>query len=239
MTSLMIPTGPGGNDEVSLLERRAQHFLTAGYFKDLRNVSQAVVKILKGRSLGIDDFTSCDQINMINGKPTLNANLLASLIRKSKDYDYEILEKTDTVCSIRILRKGKPLDPVETFTIEDAKRAGLARNPTYNSYPRNMLFARCISNAARFHCPDITTGIYVPEDFPEVETSNHYYQSPQVVQANVVPTVDMIRDLLEVTHTTLEDLNSALGLSMTRIEEIESEPFVLEYLRTKKEAQGR
>jgi hypothetical protein len=233
MNSLVASSGDF--DDVSKTEKTARHFLESGYFKDLRSVSQGFVKIMKGRELGIGSFTACDQINMINGKPTLNANLLAALIRNSKKYDYDIIELSNTVCSIAVTRDGQKLNPVITFTIEDAKRAGLTRNSTYNAYPQNMLFARCISNAARFHCPDITTGIYVPEDFPEVSFSDT--PTLQIAKIPEKPIAE-IEDLLEKTKTSLADINAALGLTLTTIEEIQSEPFVISYLKTKKESMG-
>jgi hypothetical protein len=47
-----------------------------------------------------------------------------------------------------------------------------------------------------------------------------------------------IEDLLEKTKTSLADINAALGLTLTTIEEIQSEPFVISYLKTKKESMG-
>lgn len=235
MSNSLIANNNEYPDEVTKIEKTAKHFLDSGYFKDMRSVSQGFVKIMKGRELGIGSFTACDQINMINGKPTLNANLLASLIRNSKRYDYEILELSNTVCSIQVLKEGKKLNPVITFTIDDAKRAGLTRNATYNAYPQNMLFARCISNAARFHCPDITTGIYVPEDFPDAAPT----EVPTLQIARTPDnSISAIEEILTKTKTTIEDINLALGLDLTSVEDIQNEPFVLSYLKSKKESMG-
>ena len=221
--------------QLSEMERLAEHFIKSGYFKD-RNLSQVVVKICKGRSLGIDDFTSVDQINMIQGKPTLNANLLAALIRRSKIYDYEIVELSDTVCIIRMFKNGKPMEPPTRFGIDDAQRAGLTRNATYKAYPQNMLFARCISNAARFHAPDVTTGLYVPEDFPDATLQTN---SPATITfpANSVNGSD-VQTLLDVTNTTLEELNENLGTSFTNVEEVQEDHFAVSFLKSKKEARG-
>lgn len=235
MSNIIATSGaPGDFEDIGSLERRAQHLLASGWFKDLRSVSQAIVKILKGRELGIGEFTACDQINMINGKPTLNAGLVAALIRKSKDYDYEVIEKTNTSCSIQIIRKGKPLNPIETFTIEDAKRAGLTRNATYTAYPMNMLFARCISNAARFFCPEVLCGVYVPEDFPDAVENTGKYIAPQILQITQIAQTSA-EQLLKDTNTTLEDLNTALGTNFSTAQEIEVEPFVISFLKSKKE----
>jgi len=236
--------GYGPPDDIGVIERTAQHFLTSGLFKDLRSVSQAVVKILKGRELGIGPYSSIDSINVIQGKLVINANLLAALIRKSKAYDYKITELTPKSCSIVITQDKQPLYPTHTFTIEDAKAAGLTRNQTYTAYPRNMLFARCISNASRFHCPDVTHGVYVPEDFPDFETPQNYEVTINPSDVDVVinaPDVgdDNVEYLMSVTNTTIEVLNAATGMSFTTLSDIAAEPFAVSYLKTKKEAMGK
>src|SRR3990167_7021515 len=52
---------------------------------------------------------------------------------------------------------------VSTFTVADAKAAG-TQNLT--KFPRNMLFARAISNGVRWFCPDVFSGsaVYTPEE---------------------------------------------------------------------------
>ena len=208
------------------IERVARHLFECGFFKDLRSVSQAFVKIIKGRALGIDEFTACDQINIIQGKPAPNANLIAALIRKSERYDYEVLELSPTVCTIQITKDGKPQIPT-TFTMVQAKAAGLTRNATYNAYPTNMLFARCISNAGKFHCPDICTGLYVPEDFGEDGSSFAIDITPSnpplLMQKESTPIVAVpmkdsfsAQELMDATKTSLEDLNYALEITYKR-----------------------
>lgn len=236
----------GQNDDITAIEKTAKHFLTSGLFKDLRSVSQAVVKILKGRELGIGPYSSIDCINVIQGKLVINANLLAALIRKSKRYDYKITELTSKSCSIVITDDKQPLHPTHTFTIEDANAAGLTRNQTYKAYPRNMLFARCISNASRFHCPDVTHGVYVPEDFPDQETPQNYEITINPQESDVVikppennSNEDNVEYLMAVTNTTIESLNTAVGMSFITMADIAAEPFAMSYLKTKKEAQGK
>src|SRR4029450_4198771 len=82
----------------------------------------------------------------------------AAGVKASPKYDYHVLELTDEVCAIRFLEAGEVIGE-SVFTMEDAKRAGLDKqNPTYHSYPRNMLFARAMSNGVAWYCPDVTMG---------------------------------------------------------------------------------
>lgn len=233
-----MPMPEDDNDGLMQIERLASHFIQSGYFKDTKSVSQAVVKILKGRELGIGPFTAVDQINFINGKPSPNANLIAALIRKSGSYDYEILELSNTVCSLQMYRNGKASGKPVEFSIEDAKKAGLTRNATYSAYPKNMLFARCISNASKWACPDVTTGLYVPEDWEDVGPGIPA-SAPAAKPSSA--TNELIKLSME-TETSLQDINLFLQTDFQGWEQLCQDPQtlsqVLTFLQTRRETKG-
>ena len=106
------------------------------------------------------------EIHVIEGKPTLGAGALSPLVKAHPRYDYRVLELTNGVCRIRFFEDGEPIGD-STFTMADAETAGYTkRNPSYGKTPRNMLFARALSNGIAWYCPDVTSGrVYVPEDF--------------------------------------------------------------------------
>jgi hypothetical protein len=144
----------------------------SGLFPDITRVSQAVVKVLAGRELGIGPFAAMSDIHIIDGKPVVGARILAALVRQSPVYDYEIIEWTNERCAIDFYRNGKKLEPTVTFTEEDARLAELNK-PTrsgkpsnHMKFPRNMKFARAMSNGVGLHCPDLTAGapVYTPDE---------------------------------------------------------------------------
>jgi hypothetical protein len=148
----------------------------SGLFPDITRVSQAVVKVLAGRELGIGPFAAMSDIHIIDGKPVVGARILAALVRQSPIYDYAVVEWTNERCAIDFYRHGQKLEPTVTFTEDDAQRAGLDR-PTrsgkpsnHMKFPRNMKFARAMSNGVGLHCPDLTAGtpVYTPDEL-EVE----------------------------------------------------------------------
>ena len=144
----------------------------SGLFPDITRVSQAVVKVLAGRELGIGPFAAMSDIHIIEGKPVIGARILAALVRQSAVYDYEIVEWTNERCAIDFFRHGQKLEPTVTFTEEDAQRAELdqptrAGKPSnHMKFPRNMKFARAMSNGVGLHCPDLTAGapVYTPDE---------------------------------------------------------------------------
>jgi hypothetical protein len=160
----------------------------ANLFPDVRNPGHALVKILAGAELGFGVIASLVDVHLIEGKPSVGAHLRAAAIRSSGHYDYEVVEHTDAVCAVRFSRRradGTWHDlGVERITLEEAQakkwhltRKGEAKGP-WRASPKNMLFARCITNGFRFHCPDLTSGMlgYDPD---EVEESEAPAESPQ------------------------------------------------------------
>jgi hypothetical protein len=144
----------------------------SGLFPDITRVSQAVVKVMAGRELGIGPFAAMSDIHIIDGKPVIGARILAALVRQSDVYDYEIVEWTNERCAIDFYRHGKKLEPTVTFDEADARRAELNK-PTrsgkpsnHMKFPRNMKFARAMSNGVGLHCPDLTAGapVYTPDE---------------------------------------------------------------------------
>lgn len=139
----------------------------SGYFQDARDAAQVIVKILAGRELGIGPIAAMSGVYIVNGKPALSANLMASAIKRSNKYDYRIREHSNESCMIEFFERGESVGTSQ-FTLNDAQTAGATTGKnqhTWRAYPRNMLFARALSNGARWYCPDIFGGpIYTPEE---------------------------------------------------------------------------
>ncbi len=159
MSTELVPATSA--DPVALGKVLAQ----SGYFSDAKQAAQAAVKVMAGEEVGLGPIASMTNIHIVQGKVTIGANMIAALIRRHPDYDYEVTEHTDKVCSIKFIYKGKPAG-VSTFSMEDAATAGLTKNPTWRAHPRNMLFARAISNGAKWYAPDVSAGapIYTPDE---------------------------------------------------------------------------
>lgn len=141
-------------------------FVKSGFFTDARDASQAMVKILAGRELGFSPIASMVGVYIVQGKPCLSANLIASRIKASGKYDYRVKMMTPEKCEIEFfegLNGSRQSIGVSTFSIEDARKAG---TKNLEKYARNMLFARAMSNGAKWFCPDAFSGVtvYTPEE---------------------------------------------------------------------------
>ena len=90
---------------------------------------------------------------------------MAARVKGFGKYDYKVIEHNDKVCSIEYFQ-GKESIGVSTFTIEDARKAG---TKNLDKFPKNMLFARAMSNGVKWFTPDIyEMPVYVPEEMAQV-----------------------------------------------------------------------
>ncbi len=161
----------------------------SGYFQDAKDAAQAAVKVMAGQELGFGPFASVTGIHVIKGKPAVGAGLMAAAIKGSGKYDYEVLEHTTAVCRIAFFKKAVEADVlalkrrmasgeltkaqyldtiailamgISEFTIEEARKAGCQN---LDKFPKNMLFARAISNGFRWYCQDLSgSPVYTPDE---------------------------------------------------------------------------
>jgi hypothetical protein len=153
----------------------AGHFVKSGLFKDVNDVSKAIVKIICGRELGFSEMASMMGVHIISGKLVLSSALISAKIKGSTKYDYVVKEWSETLCSLEIY-EGERVIGLSNFSWDDAKRAKLTGKDVWQNYPRNMLFARAISNAARVYTPDLFGGVAVYSEGEIEEPVVHEYK---------------------------------------------------------------
>lgn len=164
-----LTTIPAAAAEVDLF-RLGEVLAQSGYFQDARQAAQAIVKVMAGRELGFGPIASMTGIHIIQGRPAIGADLMAKAVKRSGRYNYRVTELTDEACSIDFFEKsGEAWQPIGTsrFTRQDATKA---KTKNLDAFPRNMLFARAMSNGVKWYCPDalgLTT--YTPEELDGIE----------------------------------------------------------------------
>lgn len=133
-------------------------------FPECRSPQKAAVRIMAGREMGIGPIASVLGIRIQAGRVSMDAALMAGAVKRSGRYDYRVNEHTDAACCLLFTENGEAAGE-SRFTMDDATKAGLAKKDTWRAYPRNMLFARALSNGARWYCPAIFGGaVYSHEE---------------------------------------------------------------------------
>lgn len=128
-----------------------------------------LVAVNYGASMGLQPAESLYRIHVIEGKPTMSAELIAAQVRKHgnklhiyKDYEHmsvtaEIIRSDDPDFKFR-----------ETRNMEWAKRMGLAGKKNWVKDPMTMLKWRAITAVAREACPECLYGAgYTPDEMEE------------------------------------------------------------------------
>lgn len=202
-------------NELATIQEAAKVLALSGYFNDKGNTPQAIAqiatKILAGRELGFGPFASVNGIHIIQGRPSIGANLMGSAVKSSARYDYRVKEMSGDRCVIEFFeRSGDKLVSigVSEFSKEDAKSAG---TQNMNKFARNMLFARAMSNGVRWYCPDVFSGnaVYVPEELgAEVDGDGNVIS---VVGRRVEPTTGEIIDMLTTQEAPGSDSDTQQG----------------------------
>ena len=207
-------------DELDTMQRTASLLVASGYFtgrNEDRNtaIAQLATKILAGRELGYAPYTAVQGIHIIQGKPQISANLMAAAVKAHPRYDYRVLRMADTEVVIRFFENGQAIGD-SSFSSEDAKRAG---TQNIQKFPRNMLFARALSNGVRWFCPDVFYGnaVYVEGELGEAEAGEFTYivvdrNTGEVVEPESAPTIPRLDDVEELpfdgASTATEEFNA-------------------------------
>lgn len=125
---------------------------------------QAAAIMLKGYELGLTLTASFEFVAVIKGKPALVPRGALALIQQSNELaELEVEDLTNdkgpVACRVRMKRMNG-FEYEITFSIEDAKRAGLVKPDSgWEKYPANMLRWRAIGFCADVVFPDVIGGM--------------------------------------------------------------------------------
>lgn len=151
----LVPTTPAQSMSLAEMKDIAGLFIASRLFKNVETAAQAFVKIKAGQEYGFGPFAAMQSLNIIQGKVEMSADAQASKLKGSGKYDYQVKVLNDQECELEFYRLPERVPiGVSRFTMEDARKADLLRNSVWRSYPRNMLFARALTNGVAWHCPD-------------------------------------------------------------------------------------
>jgi hypothetical protein len=132
-----------------------------------------LMAIMTGRELNITTMAALRSIHIIEGKPTLSADLMAALVlRSGKAKQFEVIERTNERATVRCWREGeeKPIDV--TYSVDDAKRAGRVKAGSgWEKNPADMCVARCKAIGARLKWPDVIANMYTADELGKDEAA--------------------------------------------------------------------
>jgi hypothetical protein len=163
----------GGADQSwEVMFRQADALVRSGFLPNsIKTPEQAIAIILTGEELDIPKMLALRSIHIINGTPTLSADLMASLVQRAIDRkgdgELRVQPPTPEKCTVIYRRWGWSEAQQYTYTIEDARKAGLAGKGTWAAHPASMLRARATAHVCRMGWPDVIAGLYAPEELAD------------------------------------------------------------------------
>lgn len=174
--------------------------------------ANVMVLLLTAHDLGISATTAMQQVHIIDGKPSMSAQLMRSLILRD-GHGLQIKVEEDeagkpVAATVRGWRKEMPdVDVDASYTWAEAVTAGLVGKDNWKRHPADMLVARATSRFARYFFPDCLSGVsYTPD---ELEAVPNLAQEREPERA---PADEAQVALLEAGFATL----SADGLNILR-----------------------
>jgi hypothetical protein len=134
-------------------------------FFAVKSEAEALVILMTGRDLGLSSMQALRGISVVQGRPVLGADLMVAVVLASDKCEYwQSIESTPEKCTIETKRRGSRGPVRKTWTVEDARRAGLGGKGPWQQYPSQMLRHRCAADLARECYPDLLLGIYSPDE---------------------------------------------------------------------------
>ena len=152
-------------ERMNELSTAATALHASGFFSDVKTQAQAMVKVMAGAEIGLPPFASMSGIHIVQGKPVLGANLVATLVKNDPRYDYRVKQADNKACILTWYEGGRAVGE-SSFTWDEATAAGLTGKDNWRKYTSDMLFARALTRGARRYAPGIFGGapIYTPDE---------------------------------------------------------------------------
>lgn len=200
-----------------LLRREAEEISKSGV---VRMAPDAIVAILlQARAMDIPPEKALNGLfYFVNGKVGMSSEFMAYLVRKAGHSVIKDSSSTDTKCILHGKRRDNGDTWTVSFSIEDAKRAGLYKegNP-WAKYPSTMCYNRAMSILFRQLFPDLSQGAgYTKDELEEIKDSPMKEVEAVVVEQKISAEqhqniVDLIGDDTEFQKTLLKRVETAFG----------------------------
>lgn len=183
-------SGPPTQHELAVYQTMAANAEKSNMYNHLGDHHAIMTVMLIARELGIPPMAAINKgINCIQGNLEISARILTALIRKA-GHRLNIIESNDQVCIIEGIRRDTGERLKTSYSVEEAKKAGIARpNSGWSKNPKDMCFARAASRLARQLFSDIITMGYIEGEISERisdERPQDIQITPQIEDENTI-----------------------------------------------------
>ena len=142
--------------------------------KDMNRPEQVFAAVQMGAEIGLSPMQAVQNIAVINGRPSVWGDAMLAIVQGSGllvDFDEtpEVEDGKVAGYTCTATRRGRSTPIKRTFTMSDAKAAGLAGKPgPWQGYPARMLQMRARSWALRDGFADVLKGVMAREEAQDI-----------------------------------------------------------------------
>lgn len=153
-----------------------------------------LIKLQAGAELGFPPMRALSALVVVNGRLTLEGAAALALIR-AKGFAAEVFADGEGDNRRGVFKsKREGVDIEVSFSLADAKRAGLASKDTYKSYQDDMLIWKAVSRGAKRYFSDVLLGLDVAEHVADYTRANESKapERPALPPATPDPLMDVL-----------------------------------------------
>jgi hypothetical protein len=136
--------------------------------RHFQRTEDIVMVMMAARALDVPVFWALQAFHLVEGKLGLEATFMRALLYRAGGA-FRLLHTDATKATAQFRRPGETewSEPV-TWTIEQAKTAGLSGKKNWQANAVDMLVARVTGRGMRRYCPDVLMGfLYTPDEIED------------------------------------------------------------------------
>lgn len=149
------------------------------------NPHAVLAAILFGREVGLSPIAALQSLYSVDGRVGTYADMQRALVL-SAGHEYRIVEQNASRCVIEGRRKDQDEWQRFSFTIQEARDAGLTSKSNWKNYAPDMLLARATARMCRAIFPDAVHGMSTAEELEDIAAPAATVQQVDVHTGQVV-----------------------------------------------------
>jgi len=147
----------------------------------ITEASQVITIVQHGQELGLSPHVALNNINVIQGKPTLSSTIIGALLKQKKiewiwDEDFDVVLGADNKpastpsggknrrTTIHFFWRSavtqSVMEATHSVTWSQFELSGYTTKQNWERFPKEMMRARCLSSACRALFPEVLSGMY-------------------------------------------------------------------------------
>lgn len=140
-----------------------------------------------GGSVGLNPMQSLQSICVINGKPSMWGDAVLGVVKASglEEYTEESYDAKTLTATCTTKRKNDAVVVTRSFSMEEAKKAGLTGKDSWTKYPTRMLQMRARAWALRDKYPDLLKGLQVREEVEDYSIETSAVEEPALRKSEI------------------------------------------------------